>query len=189
VIWRVEDIPQNQAEELLRGLAQRFGGDPAATDATRVFRLPGFHNKKHEQDFPVKLAAGTLPEPVYHRSDFKIESVSHEPGSAGRTGARAQSGVHAESPSTQSERDWAYAIHHLRQGDAPEHIVQEIAAYRATDRCDAQDSTKLSAAKKPNPLYYAEHTVGRAMAHLGMTSRSPEQPSGGERSAEVEPNR
>jgi hypothetical protein len=133
----------------------------------------------------VKLAAGTLPEPVYHRSDFKIESVSHEHESAGRTGTPAESGVHAKSPSTQSERDWVYAIRHLRQGDAPEDIVQEIAAYRATDRRDAQDSTKL----KPNPRYNAEHTVGRAMAHLGMTSRSPEQPSGEGRSAEVEPNR
>ncbi len=191
VIWRVEGIPQNQAEELLRGLAQRFGGDPAATDATRVFRLPGFNNKKYEQDFPVKLTAGTLPEPVYHRSDFKIESVSHEPSSADRTGASAQSGVHAESPNTQSERDWAYAIRHLRQGDAPEDIVREIATYRATDRHDAPDSTKRSAAKKPNPRYYAGHTVGRAMAHLGMESRPVEQPSdqGGSRSSEVEPNR
>jgi hypothetical protein len=191
VIWRVEGIPQNQAEEFLRGLAQRFGGDPAATDATRVFRLPGFNNKKHEQDFPVNLAAGTLPEPVYHRSDFKIESVSHEPGSADRTGAPAQSGVHAESPSTQSERDWAYAIRHLRQGDAPEDIVREIAAYRATDRHDPQHSTKLSAAKKSNPRYYAELTVGRAMTHLGMASRPVEQhPDQSEsRLPDVEPNR
>jgi hypothetical protein len=191
VIWRVEGIPQNQAEEFLRGLAQRFGGDPAATDATRVFRLPGFSNKKYEQDFPVKLAAGTLQEPVYDRSDFKIESVSHEPGSADRTGAPAQSGGHVESPGTQSERDWAYAIRHLRQGDAPEDIVREIAAYRATDRHDPQDSTKLSAAKKSNPRYYAEHTVGRAMAHLGMASRPVEQPfdQGESRLPELEPNR
>lgn len=191
VIWRVEGIPQNQAEELLRGLAQRFGGDPAATDATRVFRLPGFNNKKYAQDFPVKLAAGTLPEPIYQRSDFKIESVSHEPSSADRTGASAQSGVRAESPSTQSEHDWAYAIRHLRQGDDPEDIVREIASYRATDRHDPQDSTKLFAPKKPNPRYYAEHTVGRAMVHLGMASRPVEQPSDPSESRlpEVEPNR
>jgi hypothetical protein len=188
-IWRVEGIPQNQAEELLRGLAQRFGGDPAATDSTRVFRLPGFNNKKYEQDVPVQLAAGTLPEPVYHRSDFKIESVSHEPRSPDRTGVRAQRGVHAESSSTQSEYDWAYAIRHLRQGDAPEDIVREIATYRATDRHHAQDSKKPSAPKKPNPRYYAEHTVSKAMAHLGMTRRLLEEPSGGERSAEGEPNR
>jgi hypothetical protein len=189
VVWRVEDIPQNQAEELLRGLARRFGGDPAATDATRVFRLPGFNNKKYEQNFPVTLAAGTLPELVYRRSDFKIESVPPEPRSEHRRRAPTQSGVHAESPGTQSERDWAYAIRHLRQGDAPEDIVRKIAAYRTTDRHDAQDSTKLSAPKKPNPRYYAEHTVGSAMAHLGMTGGSLEQPSGGRKSTDVEPSR
>ncbi len=174
---------------MLRGLAHRFGGDPAATDSTRVFRLPGFNNKKYEQDFPVQLAAGTLPEPVYRRSDFKIESVPHEPRSSDRTGAPAQPGVHAESSRTQSEYDWAYAIRHLRQGDAPEDIVREIATYRATDRYDAQDSKKPSAPKKQNPRYYAEHTVRKAMAHLGMTRRLREEPSGGERSAEGELNR
>lgn len=191
VVWRVENLQQIEAEGLLRALAQRFGGDPAATDATRVFRLPGFNNKKYEQDFPVILAAGTLPERLYHRSDFKIENPQHEPESTGRTGAPAQNGVHAESPTTQSERDWAYAIRHLRQGDAPEDIVREIASYRASDRHDTQDSTKLSAPKKPNPRYYAEHTVGRAMAHLGMTSRPVEQAfnQGESRSPEAEPNR
>lgn len=34
VIWRVEGIDQDQAEAMLRTLAQRFGGDPAATDST-----------------------------------------------------------------------------------------------------------------------------------------------------------
>ena len=189
LVWRVENIPQNQAEELLRRLAQRFGGDPAATDATRVFRLPGFNNKKYEHDFPVTLAAGTLPEPVYRRCDFKIESLPAELRSAEHRRAPAQSGGHAESRITQSERDWAYAIRHLRQGDAPEEIVRKIAAYRAVNRHDTRDSTKRSGAKKPNPRYYAEHTVSRAMAHLGMANRSPEQPSGQVRSAEAEPDR
>ena len=82
VIWRVDGLRQSEAEELLRGLAQRFGGDPAATDSTRVFRLPGFNNKKYKENFLVELAAGTLPEPVYQRSDFRIETVPHEPGTA-----------------------------------------------------------------------------------------------------------
>jgi hypothetical protein len=191
VIWRVEGIPQNQAEELLRGMARRFGGDPAATDATRVFRIPGFNNKKYQRDFPVTLAAGTVPEPIYHRSDFKVENLPHEPGPTSRTSAPLERGVHTKSPRTQSERDWAYAIRHLRQGDAPEGIVREIAAYRAIHRHDPRDSTKRAAPKKPNPRYYAERTVERAKAHLGMTSRPVEQTSdqAESRSSEVEPNR
>ena len=191
VVWRVEGLQQNQAEDLLRGLALRFGGDPAATDATRVFRLPGFNNKKYERDFPVKLTARTRPEPVYHGSNFKIESPPHAPWSADRTAAPAQRDGHHQSPNTQSERDWAYAIRRLREGMPAENIVREIASYRATDRLDPQDSRKRFALKKPSPHYYAEHTVARAMAHLGMRRVGAEKPAdqGDRRSPEVEPER
>ena len=191
VVWRVEGLQQNQAEDLLRGLALRFGGDPAATDATRVFRLPGFNNKKYERDFPVKLTARTRPEPVYRGSNFKIESPPHEPWSADRTAAPAQRDGHPQSPNTQSERDWAYAIRRLREGMPAENIVREIASYRATDRLDPQDSRKRFALKKPSPRYYAEHTVARAMAHLGMRRVGAEKPAdqGDRRSPEVEPER
>jgi len=132
VVWRVEDIPQDQAEELLRGLARRFGGDPAATDTTRVFRLPGFNNKKYDQDFPVTLAAGTLPNLSTASPISRWKVFPRDPG-------RHAAGVHRHQAASmqnhrrvrKSERDWAYAIRHLRQGDAPEDIVREIAAYRA----------------------------------------------------------
>jgi RepB DNA-primase from phage plasmid len=42
-----------EAEALLHALAREFGGDPAATDATRVLRLPGLANKKYRTDFYV----------------------------------------------------------------------------------------------------------------------------------------
>jgi hypothetical protein len=184
VIWRVEGLRQNDAEALLRGLAQRFGGDPAATDATRVFRLPGFTNKKYEDNFPVKLAAGTLPAPVYHQSDFGIETVS-QPGTAVRRTV-SNRGVASEASNSQSERDWAFALRRLRRGDDPEHIVREIAAYRATDRYDSQETAKLAGPKKPNPRYYAEHTVARAMEQLGMSRTSDAQEN---RSPETEPDR
>ena len=186
VVWRVEGIAQKDAEDLLRGLARRFGGDTAATDATRVFRLPGFNNKKYDQNYPVKLAAGTLPERVYHQADFRIEPISPESGTAARINVPAATTVSSESANTQSERDWAYAVRHLRQGDHPEDIVREIAAYRATDRYASRDSSIRVSSKKPNPRYYAEHTVSRAMAHLGMTRPANENES---RSPEIEPDR
>jgi RepB DNA-primase from phage plasmid len=186
VVWRVEGIPQNDAEGLLRGLARRFGGDRAATDSTRVFRLPGFNNKKYEQNFPVKLAPGTQPEPIYHPSDFRIEPISSEPGTAARTNIRAATELSSESANTQSERDWAYAIRHLRHGDNPEDVVREIAAYRTSDRYDSQETSRVVSSSKPKPRYYAEHTVSRAMAHLGMTSPSGANES---RSPESEPDR
>ena len=39
--WEIEG-----AEAVMRALAERYGGDRAATDVSRVMRLPGFRNKK-----------------------------------------------------------------------------------------------------------------------------------------------
>ena len=51
VVWRVENISPEQAEALQRAMARKFGGDPAATDSTRVLRLPGFLNRKYDTEF------------------------------------------------------------------------------------------------------------------------------------------
>lgn len=177
IIWRVEGITQNRAEGLLRGLVQRFGGDPAATDAARVFRLPGFNNKKYSQDFTIKLRRPSLPDAVYHESDFKIETSRREPGWTVWTGRGGKRDLSRGSAKTQSERDWAYAIRRLREGIAPQDIIQELASYRATDCYDPRDSAKRIAVRKPNPIYYAERTVGRAMDYLGKTGDSPDQSS------------
>jgi hypothetical protein len=59
--------------------------------------------------------------------------------------------------STQSEHDWAYARRALARGDDPEQLIRAIAQYRSD---------------KPNPKYYAAHTVEKAAAALGTTSGS-----------------
>ena len=46
VVWKVSGFSQDEAESLLHSLANQFGGDLAATDSTRVLRLPGFANQK-----------------------------------------------------------------------------------------------------------------------------------------------
>ena len=188
VIWRVKNIPQTHAEQLLRALAQRFGGDKAATDVTRVFRVPGFNNKKYEQDFPVKLTPGTSPYPIYHAEDFKIEVGTAGSGSMVRANVVASTELHGQARHSQSERDWSYAIRRLRQGDSPQEVVHAIAAYRATEHYDYVP-TKQSAAKKPNPRYYAEHTVDRAMAYLGISGSADEQPQDRRETKSIEPSR
>ena len=54
VIWKVEGIAPEEAEDLQRAMVREFAGDPAATDSTRVLRLPGFANKKYDRDFYVQ---------------------------------------------------------------------------------------------------------------------------------------
>src|SRR6266568_4164147 len=51
VVWRVEGLDTAQAETLLRSLASQYGGDPAATDISRLLRLPGFTNRKYNEPF------------------------------------------------------------------------------------------------------------------------------------------
>jgi len=70
VVWKVEGIGQEQAEVLQRAMVREFGGDPAATDSTRVLRLPGFANKKYNQDFYVQATVKSTG--TYQLRDFKI---------------------------------------------------------------------------------------------------------------------
>ena len=53
---------------------------------------------------------------------------------------------------SQSEHDWAYAKRALARGDDPEEVIRKIADFRADD--------------KPDPQYYAVHTVTKAAAAL-----------------------
>ncbi len=191
VIWKVEGIGQDEAEALLRALAQRFGGDPAATDSTRVFRVPGFANKKYEHDFEVTLSVHAPAGQAYHASDFKAPNPAVEREHPASTGLTPRN-VPQRDGNSQSEKDWNYAIRKLKAGEDPEKIIRDMAQYRSVDHYDKKDPTKLVAPSKPKPRYYAEHTVARAMAHLRMTRQravpSP-QPTASSPNAEIEPSR
>ena len=112
-------VSLEQAEALLRAMARTFGGDPAATDATRVLRIPGFKNRKYETDFLVRAEKHT--DRVYHLSDFSLPTEPAQtdfrprrPGPSPR--------LSEPRPLTQSEHDWAYAKRALARGDDPEEI-------------------------------------------------------------------
>ncbi len=55
VVWKVEGFGIEDAERLMRHLARETGGDPAATDSSRVLRLPGFLSHKHGTPFLVRV--------------------------------------------------------------------------------------------------------------------------------------
>jgi hypothetical protein len=152
VVWRVEGLDQEQAESLLRSLANQFGGDPAATDVSRVLRLPGFTNRKYNEQFVVRVHHET--DQLYHLGDFRVQEDSPDAarhlGEAHERGRRMASGHRS-----QSEADWAYAKRALARGDHPEEIIQRIADYRANDKAD--------------PDYYARLTVTKAFADSGTS--------------------
>jgi hypothetical protein len=154
VVWKVSGFSQDEAESLLHNLANKFAGDLAATDSTRVLRLPGFANRKLTVEFIVQ--ARHESDTVYTPRDFTSDEDSPE---APRHFADAQD-LRRTVPSdhkSQSEHDWAYAMRALARGDDPELVIQRIADYRADSKDD--------------PNYYARYTVMKAQAKLSKSSR------------------
>jgi hypothetical protein len=149
VVWKVSGFSQDEAESLLHSLANQFGGDLAATDSTRVLRLPGFANRKLPEEFIVQ--ARQENDTVYTLRDFTIDEDSPEtPRHFGDYRQRERTVPNDHK--SQSEHDWAYAKRALARGDAPEVVIQRIADYRVEDKDD--------------PIYYARHTVSKAKEQL-----------------------
>jgi len=71
VVWKVEAIPLEEAEALQRAMVREFGGDPAATDSTRVLRLP-FANKKYAADFYVQARVESQRTYQLHDSSSRL---------------------------------------------------------------------------------------------------------------------
>ncbi|MGB6961575.1 MAG: DNA-primase RepB domain-containing protein [Candidatus Acidiferrum sp.] len=157
VVWKVSGFTQGEAEALLHNLADKFGGDLAATDSTRVLRLPGFANHKLPEEFIVQ---GRQESDAVHTSrNFTIQEDSPE---TPRHFGEAQKRKRTVPPDhkSQSERDWTYAKRALARGDDPEVVIQRIADYRAKD--------------KPDPAYYARLTVIKAqLALMSPEARAP----------------
>lgn len=77
VIWSIRGINKEQQEALLSALIHRFGGDPAASDCSRVLRLPGFVNCKY-QDGPLVTLISSSPS-QYKLEDFCVSTADVAP--------------------------------------------------------------------------------------------------------------
>lgn len=166
VIWKVEGVTQEQAEGLLRVMARGFGGDPAATDSTRVLRMPGFANKKYDQDFMVK--AHEHSGRMNHFLDFKLELAPADSLNQPlrRTLTRSDPG---ESRSlSQSEHDWAFAKRALLRGTEPEQIIRSIAQFREGDKHDSLDYARRTVTKAKAQLEEGRQTSRTATARGGQ---------------------
>jgi RepB DNA-primase from phage plasmid len=154
IVWKIEGINLEEAEGLLHAMAREFGGDPAATDATRVLRVPGFANKKYDTNFYVEARRESTE--TYHLRDFKLHIDSQD---SPRHDNRAKREPSPRTNLSQSEHDWAFAKRALARGDDPEEVIRQIAQHRAGDKSD--------------PDYYARHTVEKAIAELKVPLSQP----------------
>ena len=157
VVWKVERFAQDEAERLMRHLVRDAGADPAATDSSRVLRLPGFVNHKYDRPFVVTVEARSMG---MYRPEHFPQIPSDELGARSTT---TRSRTPRREPATanlsQSERDWAYARRALARGESPERVRAAIAEFRVGQKADVNQ--------------YAERTVRKAKESL-QSDRSGE---------------
>ena len=148
VVWKVAGFTAEDAERLQRAMAAAHGADRAATDVTRVLRIPGLQNRKY--DPPFKVIAEKLSAAIYTPADFRIEARTE--WLPERLSAIPRPRSH-QGPCriSQSERDWAETLDRLQRGENP-------AAVQAWLERKRQD--------KNDPVYYAAVTVRKAVAEL-----------------------
>lgn len=154
------DEPRRRGKTFTRHGA-RVGGDSAATDATRVLRVPGFANKKYGVDFYVEARRESTD--IYNLRDFKLHVDSQDSPRQNYHSRPTRDPVPRANLS-QSEHDWAFAKRALVRGENAEEVIRQIARYRASDKSDPED--------------YAQRTVTKAQAEL--TSKDQETDPGGE---------
>lgn len=135
------------AEDTMRRLASRYGGDSSVADVARVMRLPGFRNKKPERDDAPVVWTPHDGGPV------RPERFAHLPPPEQAAPVRREKKETTRRQLSQSDRDWAYVKDQLRRGTQPQRLVAHLEQTR-------QD--------KHNPHDYAERTVRKARAALGL---------------------
>jgi RepB DNA-primase N-terminal domain len=155
VVWKVDGFTAENAERLQRAMAIVHGADRAATDITRVLRIPGLFNRKY--DPPFQVTAEKLSSSIYSPKDFRIQpQTDWLPEIRTRIPqSRAQQGQRQIS---QSERDWAETLARLEHGENPA-TVQAWLQHKRQD--------------KYNPVYYAALTVSKAVAELERRRAPP----------------
>jgi len=160
IVWRVDGFVKEEAEKLLRNMAAAYGGDRAATDCSRVLRVPGFRNCKYDSPHYVTEAySSQLPRysppdfPAYPEPEGLPVRIAPPPGEHRGKG----------SGGSQSEKDYAYVCRALERGERPSDLIAKVARFRAD---------------KSNPQYYAERTVERALqAHIRKAWTPPPESS------------
>jgi hypothetical protein len=151
-LWRIAGFDFEHQEQMLKLIAQAFGGDPACTDCNRVLRIPGFYNRKYS---PAHRVAVEYPaDATYDPADFRLDNVTGSSVLPLRGNARkSPTGKHSH-----SEDDWAWVCARLTHGQDARKLTHELIV-RRPDKAD--------------PVYYAQRTVDVASACLWLAEGIP----------------
>ena len=166
VVWKVEGFQQEEAERLMRHLVRELGADPAATDSSRVLRLPGYTNHKYGKPFVVR--AETRTSATYTPDQFPRSQTD---SSGARSLAPAVSRDLPRTGQSQSERDWAYAKRALARGDSPQHVVNAISRFRRSEKSTLLITQNAPSAKQVSHLLL-NRQIGPS-SNCAVSSRLP----------------
>jgi hypothetical protein len=151
-LWRVAGFDFERQEQMLKLIAQAFGGDPACTDRNRVLRIPGFLNCKYSPAHPVTVEYPA--DAIYGPADFQLDAVIGSSVLPLRRNARKS----PPAKHSHSEDDWAWVCEQLAHGTDASKLTWALAQRRAD---------------KSDPLYYAQRTVDVASARLWLDQGIP----------------
>jgi hypothetical protein len=151
-LWRVAGFDFERQEQMLKLIAQAFGGDPACTDRNRVLRIPGFLNRKYSLSHPV--AVEYPADAIYGPADFRLENIEVASVLPLCGNARKKPAPSTPSKHSHSEDDWAWVCGRLTHGMDAAKLTRELASRRSD---------------KSDPIYYAQRTVDVASARLLLT--------------------
>jgi hypothetical protein len=140
MVWSVEGLSKDEAENLMRSMTRAVGADVADTDCSRVLRLPGFTNQK--LDTLHWITRENLHQQIARPEDFPAfelaEAAALRQEKAGMR--RSVEGV----DKSQSAKDYGFARRALERGQSPAEVEAAIVAYRSDRGRDAERYARVT---------------------------------------------
>lgn len=168
IYWKLtEAISIAKQEELMRAIVQDIGADPAATDVSRVLRLPSFWNRKPSRNNTIDIVFRRSEKSPYKSlydissSHDGIEYTAHQrdapmPHSACANSLQMMDGKRYREKlvfPSKSHEDWYLINQMLREGASRDECVAFLMSRRRGE--------------KKNLGYYATYTVDKAIRLRG----------------------
>jgi len=168
IYWKLtEAISVAKQEELMQAIVRNIGADPAATDVSRVLRLPSFWNRKPSRNNTVDIVFRRSEKTPYKSlydvssSHDSIKYIAHQktpslPLSACANSLQMVNGERYREKfifPSKSEEDWYLINQMLRDGTSRDECVDFLISRRRGE--------------KKNLGYYATYTVDKAIRLRG----------------------
>lgn len=164
IYWKLDEkISIEKQEDIMKFLARDIGADPAATDVSRVLRLPGFWHKSKDNTVDIVFSRAEKVNYKSFRSALPFQVIPAPPNNCTRSGIGV-CGVQRRDVYvsdivgrdgeklvfvSKSEEDWYLVNSWLRQGISRKECIERLKERRAGE--------------KKNIDYYASYTVKNAI--------------------------